>query len=585
MSTNNSMSPNNSIEQTKLKVLITGGNGNIATIIKNNLCNKYDITALGRNDLNILSYNELKIFFDKKENNFDILVHTAILGGRRTKEETGEITHINLIMFENIIKFAHMFKMILNLDSAAIYNRSTDILNRKEDELNTIPYDYYGFSKYLIYQRSLAYNNMYNFRLFNIFYSREESNRFIKLCFEAKNDSIRQINIFEDKYFDFMHEDDFIKIVDYYWSNITNQKYLPKTINMSYEQKYKLSDIAKLILGNDSNQIVVQKENSTNNYSGDGSLTKSIDIQFDGLPLSLKKYELKYYVEKINKLKNINAPSNFDEYLLNLIFKIGNHKSYQYVYNQIIKYDSLETIFNDNNIDYKNIKFIIFTLPKTGTQTLKQTLLINQQLVLQFHSIIELLYIDFRFIIYTIYDIIKFIESNTIQDKIYIISSYRNPFERYISFYYHKQNFEQFVDLTNIINKQNFKQFVDLTNIINKSDLNKTDILYNFNYFFIEQMNYFGIKLFEHNYNKKNGTCLIKYSTKITWLFTCLNDINIFISNLHLIINDIQPLVINIDNVNNNENYLNAKNNIIFEPNFKNEIYEEEKDYINFFEV
>ena len=41
--------------------------------------------------------------------------------------------------------------MIINFDSAAIYDRTTDILERREEELLTIPTDYYGFSKYVIY--------------------------------------------------------------------------------------------------------------------------------------------------------------------------------------------------------------------------------------------------------------------------------------------------------------------------------------------------------------------------------------------------------------------------------------------------
>ena len=39
--------------------------------------------------------------------------------------------------------------MIINFDSAAIYDRASDILNRKEEDLLTIPNDYYGFSKYI----------------------------------------------------------------------------------------------------------------------------------------------------------------------------------------------------------------------------------------------------------------------------------------------------------------------------------------------------------------------------------------------------------------------------------------------------
>ena len=148
-----------------MRVLITGGNGNIAKMIRNNLSFKYEIVAPARAELNILSFSEVKYFLEN--NDFDILVHTAISGGRRTKDENGDVTHFNLLMWENILKFADRFKMIINLDSGAIYDRSTDILNRSEDDIFTVPNDYYGFSKYLIYQRSLQYKNVFNFRIFN----------------------------------------------------------------------------------------------------------------------------------------------------------------------------------------------------------------------------------------------------------------------------------------------------------------------------------------------------------------------------------------------------------------------------------
>jgi GDP-L-fucose synthase len=171
-----------------MKILITGGNGNLAKIIKNNLSKQHDITNLGRNKLNVLKLQDVEEYLNK--NNYDILIHTAILGGRRTKEENGDVTHNNLLMLENLLKFSHKFKMIINFDSAAIYDRSTDILNRRENELHTIPTDYYGFSKYLIYQRSLQYSHVYNFRIFNIFHKNEEPDRFIKSCFLAKQNKM-----------------------------------------------------------------------------------------------------------------------------------------------------------------------------------------------------------------------------------------------------------------------------------------------------------------------------------------------------------------------------------------------------------
>jgi nucleoside-diphosphate-sugar epimerase len=276
-----------------MKILITGGNGNIAKMIRNNLNSiSYEIINLSRTDLNVLDQFAIERYL--KENNFDILVHTAILGGRRTKEETGEVTHLNLLMLENLLKFADRFKMIINFDSAAIYDRSTDILERKEEDLHTIPTDYYGFSKYVIYQRSLSYINMYNFRIFNIFHTNEEADRFIKSCFLAEKNNT-DITIYEDKYFDFMHEDDFIKIIKYYFDNLDNQKVLEKTINICYNKKYRLSDIAKLIL-NHHDKIKIIKENSDKNYSGNDNKLSKLNIEFAGLEKSIHMYKEKLFL-------------------------------------------------------------------------------------------------------------------------------------------------------------------------------------------------------------------------------------------------------------------------------------------------
>ena len=275
-----------------MKILVTGGNGNIAKMIKTNLSSPtYEITNLSRNDLNVLNQFDIEKYLT--ENNFDILVHTAILGGRRTKEENGDVTHNNLLMLENLLKFSDKFKMIINFDSAAIYDRNTDILNRKESEMYTIPNDYYGFSKYLIYQRSLQYNNMYNFRIFNIFHANEEPDRFIKSCFNAKKNNT-QVTIFEDKYFDFVYENDFIKIIQYYFDNAETPEKLIKTINICYEKKYKLSEIAKLIINDSSKIDIMNSTQSNKNYSGDNTLLKSLNIELSGLERSLQIYQDNY---------------------------------------------------------------------------------------------------------------------------------------------------------------------------------------------------------------------------------------------------------------------------------------------------
>jgi len=265
-----------------LKILITGGNGNIAKLCKSSLSRYYEIKNPSHKELDVLNLNELTEYLNL--NNFDILIHTAILGGRRTKEENADVFYKNILMFENIMNFSNKFKMIINLDSGAIYDRNTDIFCRKEDELFTIPNDYYGLSKYIIYKRGLQYDNVYNLRIFNIFHKNEEPDRFIKSCFLADKNNT-EIIIYEDKYFDFMYEDDFIKIVKYYIDNISSIN-LEKTINVCYEKKYKLSEIAELII-KDTSKIIIKNKESINNYCGDNSLLKIMNIDLFGLELSI----------------------------------------------------------------------------------------------------------------------------------------------------------------------------------------------------------------------------------------------------------------------------------------------------------
>jgi GDP-L-fucose synthase len=254
-------------------------------MIKKNLSSEFEITCITRDNFNLLDSNSISEYLLAKE--FDVLIHTAISGGRRTKYETGDVVYQNMLMFENLMQFSDKFKLIINFDSGAIYDRETDIYCRKEQDVLTIPKDYYGFSKYVIYKRSLQYDNLINFRIFNIFHINEEADRFIKACFIAKKNGTN-VKIFQDKYFDFMYEDDFVKIIRHYVSNISLE--LPKTFNLSYTNKYKLSEIAEKILG-DKNRIEILDNLCNKNYCGDGSRLNELNIDLDGLDISLKKYE------------------------------------------------------------------------------------------------------------------------------------------------------------------------------------------------------------------------------------------------------------------------------------------------------
>jgi nucleoside-diphosphate-sugar epimerase len=269
-----------------MNILITGGKGNLATIIHSHLSGKYTIVNPSHQELDLLDFNQVDRFL--KDKLFDVLIHTAIMGGRRTKAEDSTVFYNNVLMFENIMKFANQFKMIINMDSAAIYDRSTNIMNRREDEIWTIPTDLYGFSKYVIYQRTMNHSNIYNFRIFNIFHINEEPDRFIKSCFLAKQNNT-QITIYEDKYFDFVYETDFVRVLQYYLSEHSSQT-LPKTFNLCYEKKYKLSEIAEKIIPIE-NILILSSSSSKSNYSGNGDILESIGIQLDGFESGLDNYQ------------------------------------------------------------------------------------------------------------------------------------------------------------------------------------------------------------------------------------------------------------------------------------------------------
>jgi len=207
---------------------------------------------------------------------------------------------------------------------------------------------------------------------------------------------------------------------------------------------------------------------------------------------------------------------------------------------------SLDTIFSDIKIDYKNIKYIIFSMPKTGSTTLFYSFS-NHGICLHFHSIIELLYKDLRFIRFTIKDIITFLELHN--EKIYIISSYRNPIDRIISHIYHDIG-------ANIRDTSSINNIIDYNFICNNS--------YNqpFNVYYINILkNEFDIDFYKlNNYNKEFGYGIYNYTEKIIFIFTHLEDFDKFSQNIPKLLN-LENFKINEINNNINPEYINKKLN------------------------
>jgi len=245
-------------------------------------------------------------------------------------------------------------------------------------------------------------------------------------------------------------------------------------------------------------------------------------------------------------------------------FKLLNIKnSYKDFNNAISSKISIEDLFKINNINY-NLQYIIISMPKTGNNFIEQTIKENiTNDVIFFHSLIEWLYKDLRFINYTVKDILLFISSATSYKKLFIILSYREPTLRYISRYFWNLKIglitNNILDNVKIINNDIYEKI--------KND----DFIY-----FKDCIKDFNLNLSNYNYNLLEGYKLININNNLSIVFTKLNDLDRFNKNF---------LKLNINNelIFKNKNELYKKNIIKFEDSIKKMIYDEEYEYVKFY--
>ena len=264
------------------KILITGGNGYIAKSIFSHLKNEYEFILLNRYNSNLLDKNQT--IQQLKNIQPDIIIHTAIEGGNRNSEDDVSIVYKNLLMFENLMHYRDNVKFIFNIASGAEFDRSKQISLAKEDDIFLqTPSDYYGFSKNLISRRIRQINqNIVNFRIFGIFDENENDTRFIKNNIHRFKNGLSP-EIHADKYMDFFYMGDFISVLSFYLSSDGG---LPNDINLSYENKYKLSDIIKIIYGD---QILLENLESSFDYTGNSEKLKLLNLNLIGMQNAIQE--------------------------------------------------------------------------------------------------------------------------------------------------------------------------------------------------------------------------------------------------------------------------------------------------------
>jgi nucleoside-diphosphate-sugar epimerase len=248
-----------------MKILITGGNGYIAKSLYSAFKDKYDITSITRQDFDLTdSFETLKYFSNKY---FDIILHCAVSGGNRLKQETWDDMDNNLRMYYNLLNCKNRFGALIHFGSGA--------------ETNALETPY-GLSKKIIANSISKIPNFYNIKIFGTFDENELDTRFIK------GNIKRYINkepmvIHQDKFMDFFYMKDLISLISYYIDNDN----VPKQIDCSYIGLYKLSEIASIINNLDDYKVDIQieREGAALSYYG----TANVLLDFIGLKEGIRQ--------------------------------------------------------------------------------------------------------------------------------------------------------------------------------------------------------------------------------------------------------------------------------------------------------
>jgi UDP-glucose 4-epimerase len=222
-----------------MKVLITGGNGYIAKSLCAGLGAAYEITTVTRQDFDLTNYAQTSRWF--RDKHFDVVIHTAVVGGTRLVADDEGVFYRNLQMYYNLVSLEDHFDRFITFGSGAE---------------ETMPWEPYGFSKRIIAESMKNKDNYYNLRIRAVFDENELDTRFIK------GNLLRYINhepmiIHQNRYMDFFYMEDLVSLVDYY----IKAKDPVKEVDCCYNYNLTLSEIAAYINTLDTHQVDIKIQN------------------------------------------------------------------------------------------------------------------------------------------------------------------------------------------------------------------------------------------------------------------------------------------------------------------------------------
>lgn len=269
-----------------MKILITGGNGFIGRNIIKSLDQDYDIYSPPRSDLDFTDEKQVEKYLRNKF--FDIVIHCAVKGGRRTIQDSAFTVQDNLKMFFNLMNNRNKFDRFIHFSSGADFDKTKNVNHNNHNLEENYPIQPYDMSKNII-SRILKNNpRCYNFRIYGVFGIDEAKDRFIVSNIERyKNND--PIEIHKNRYWDFFYIKDLINIVKYYIDNPEHG--LDNEMDLVYQDLLSLKDIAEMINNLDKHKVKINLDSKTRDldYLGNKNFGVNLPMELIGLKKGLEE--------------------------------------------------------------------------------------------------------------------------------------------------------------------------------------------------------------------------------------------------------------------------------------------------------
>ena len=207
-----------------MRIMLTGANGYVGRSLAKHLERHNEVFTHTRKVCDLLDTEAVDGIFNN--NNFDIVIHCAVVGGSRLKNDHSEVLYENMQMFLNIFKNKDRYRKLIHFGSGAQHCSSEP----------------YGISKRAISNIIDSTPGCYNINIYGLFDEYEKNTRFIKSNVKRALGG-KNIIVHKDKKMDFFHMKDLLKLVEYYIANDT----LEKNIDCSYKTSLTLLEIANII--------------------------------------------------------------------------------------------------------------------------------------------------------------------------------------------------------------------------------------------------------------------------------------------------------------------------------------------------